>query len=289
MRLEQLFAEIRSDFSKYDAAELIDEISLVRDATKALRRFGNGITTRQELIVEVKEGKARLPENFHSLFYAGLCEPLGYQHVSEERHNLISSHMYVERTTSTYKWDECDTCCKDQSESVIRENVYFKGDLTTFHYKKPRHLRLAKYMDKNYLHQKCRNRLVKEGIDEISINEFTLTANFETGYVYIIYYGLPRDEEGYISIPDTKTGHLETYIEYHLKRRLAERLIGNGDAVQGLANLYGTFKQEETIALGNATNEIKMRALTPRVASKIARLNRLETLKYDINPEYQWQ
>ena len=288
MRFEELFAEIKSDLSKYDAAGLIDEIALVRDATTALKKFGNGITSLQEQIIEVKNGKATLPENFNSIFYAGLCKPVGYS-THEDRDNLISSHMYVERTTSTHEWNECDACCQDQKQSVIRENLYFKGNLTTFHYSAPRDLKLSKYIDRQYVNSRCRNKFVRQGVDEIMIDKFTLTANFESGYVYLMFYGLPRDEEGYLSIPETKSGQLETYIEYYLKRRLAERLIGNDDAGQGLRNLYSVYQQKELSSIEAAMTEIKMKAFTPRVTKMIARKNRQETLKFDINPEYQWQ
>ena len=125
-----------------------------------------------------------------------------------------------------------------------------------------------------------RNRYVKDNPNEITIAGTTLRANFNEGNIYLQYYGLPMDEEGYIDIPETDNGHLETYLEYYLKRRLSERLIMNNDA-QGLQNMFSYFKGEEQVALRNASSELKMSSLTPAFAKRLKRLNRLEMLQYE--------
>lgn len=285
-RIDELIAEIRSDLNKYDAAGLIDEVSVTRDIVKGLKRFGNAVTEMHEAVLEVENGKAMLPENFHNLFVAALCEPVAYRKATEND-NLITSHFYREKTVRTNVWNECDTCCNESSESIIRENVYYNGHNSEFFYKNPTLLTLGKSLNKNVYNAKCRNRLIKDNPNVISINELTLTANFSTGYVYIQYYGLPVDEEGQIDIPETKNGSLETYLEYHVKRRLAERLIGNGDG-GSLGSMFQVYAQQEEIALRNATNEVKMKHLTLNSFQKIAIKNRLETLKFETN-NYQWQ
>jgi signal recognition particle GTPase len=72
------------------------------------------------------------------------------------------------------------------------------------------------------------------------------------------------------------------YLEYFLKRRLAERLMGNNDAL-GLQNLYQVYSQQENISLRNASTELKMTNLKPRVFKRMQSLNRLESLQYEIN------
>ena len=58
--------------------------------------------------------------------------------------------------------------------------------------------------------------------------------------------------------------------------------MGNGDD-KGLSNLYGIYKQEEQVALRNASNELKMKKLTPNSFRKMKRLNDLEVLNYELN------
>lgn len=280
--IESLISEVKSDFSKYDDADLLDDDSMYRDIVNGLKRFGNDIMEIHETVVQVEDGYAELPETFYSLYFAYLCEPLGYSCESDvEIHDLQSSHFYKERTSYNRKWDECDACCEDLKENVIRENLYFKRNkVAEFYYRNPQLLSLGKTFNKNNCHSNCRNKLVRDNPNEIVINRFRLQANFNEGDIYMQFYGLPVDENGDIDIPDTKNGHLETYLEYHLKRRITERLMGNSDA-KSLANLYGIYSQHEQIALKNASNELKMKSITPQSLKRMKRLNRLESLQFE--------
>lgn len=278
-----LIAQIRSDLSKYADANLIDDNSLYRDIVMGLKRFGNDIMQLQETVVFVENGFADLPESFFSLYVAYLCNPIGYQVQNASNQDaLINSVYYKEKTVRRKDWSECEASCETITESVIRENVYFNGVNTEFMYGNPTLLKLGKSFSKSNCHKECRNRFEKDSPNEIVILDYRLQANFNEGYIYLQYYGLPQDEEGNINIPDTPNGHLETYLEYFLKRRLAERLMGNNDA-QGLQSLYTVYKQEESIALKNASTELKMTKLKPEVFKQMRLLNKLETFQYQKN------
>jgi hypothetical protein len=282
--IESLIAEVKSDFSKYADANLLDEDSMYRDIILGLKKFGNDVMELHETVVEVKDGFAELPDNFYSLYLAALCKPMGYRNScdsEDEFHDLQSSHFYTERTTFSSKWNECSSCCDTLTENVIRENLYFKSKrVAEFYYNEPQLLSLGKTFNKNNCHSKCRNKLVNDNPNQIVIIKYRLQANFNEGDIYIQYYGLPVDEEGNIDIPETGNGNLEEYLEYRLKRKLSERLIGNNEA-QGLQNLYGSFSQQERIALKNASNELKMRSITPESMKRLKRLNRLESLQFE--------
>jgi len=281
--VEALIAQVKSDLSKYDDANLIDDTSLYRDITLGLKRFGNDIMQLQETMVEVSQGYGELPQSFYSLYVAYLCDPLGY--VDKEKvkqDSLINSVMYRERTIKTKEWSELDADCEKITEHVIRENLYYNGNHAQFIYHRPRLLKLGKSFAKTNLHKHSRNRLAYDCPEEIVIINYRLQANFNEGHIYMQFYGLPVDEEGNIEIPDTPNGHLETYLEYYLKRRLAERLMGNNDS-QGLEKLYQVYAQQESIALKNATTELKMSKLKPHVFQKLKRINHLESLQYETN------
>jgi hypothetical protein len=278
---DQLIAQVRADLSKLSDAGLLDETSMYRDIALGLKRFGNDVMILQETVVQVKGGKAVLPEGFFSLYAAYLCEPLGYNHKHiVEAHDLQSSHFYRERTSSGTCWNECESCCEDKSVNIVRENLYFKSNVVEFLYKNPTLLRLGKTFKRNQCHDKCRNKLVKDNPNEIVIYGNTLQANFNEGHIYLMYYGLPADEEGNIDIPHTPNGHLETYLEYYLKRRIIEGLLLNSDAPAGLPQMLSYVKQEEQISLRNASNELKMKNLK-NVGRRMRRLNRLEALQFE--------
>ena len=281
--VEALIAQIKSDLSKYDDAGLIDDTSLYRDISLGLKRFGNDIMQLQETMVEVDKGYGELPQSFFSLYGAWLCNPLGYVNKNTvEQDSLINSVMYRERTIKTKEWSECSADCETITENVIRENLYYNGNNVQFLYNNPQLLKLGKSFQKINCHATCRNKIVRDNPNEIVILGYRLQANFNEGYIYMQYYGLPTDEEGNIEIPETPNGHLETYLEYFLKRRLAERLMGNNDAV-GLQNLYQIYAQNEGVALRNASTELKMSKLKPSTFQKMKMLNKLESLQYETN------
>lgn len=282
--IESLIAEVKSDLSKYADAHLLDEDSMYRDIILGMKRFGNDIMELHEAVVEVKDGYAELPETFRSLYFAYLCKPLGYKKNSDpevEFHDLQSSHFYQERTRYNRKWTECDSCSEDMSEDVIRENLYFKHTkVAEFYYGSPQLLKLGATFNKNNCHTKCRNKLIVDNPNEIVILNYRLQANFNEGSIYMQFYGIPVDEDGNINIPESKNGHIETYLEYYVKRRIAERLLGNKDAA-GIGELYKVYKQEEQVALRNASSELKMRSITPESMKRINRLNRMESLQFE--------
>lgn len=276
-----LIAEVRSDLSKYSDAGLIDDNSIYRDIVKGLKKFGNDISELQEVVVEVKNYKAQLPEGYFSLYLAYLCKPLHYK-TNDEFHDLQESLFYVERTESTNKWNECDASCVTQEEKIIKENLYFKRARVEYTYHEPQLLSLGKSFKKSECHRECRNKLVKDNPNEIVIMNNQLSANFKEGTIYLQYYGLPLDEEGQIEIPDVANGVMESYLEYRVKRRLAERLIGNGDA-QGIAQLFQHYAQQEQVELKNASGILKMSKIKPKsISRRITRLNRMENLTFEV-------
>lgn len=277
---QSLIEEVKSDLSKYADAHLLDEDSMYRDIVLGLKRFGNDLLEIHEIVVEVDDGEAQLPENFKVMYFAYLCEPLGVKKIDTEVHHLQDSIYYTEKTLRTRDWSECDDC-STVSDTVIKENLYFREKKAAeFYYHRPQLLSLGKTFHKSACHKFCRNKMIKDNPNEIVIIKTTLQANFKEGHIYMQYYGLPMDENGMIEIPDTFNGHLEEYLEYRVKRKSAERLIGNNDAV-ALSNMLGYFSNEESKALVKASSSIKMGKIKPKGMKRWSRLNKLEALEYE--------
>lgn len=276
---QSLIAEVKSDLSKYADANLLDENSMYRDIVKGLKRFGNDVLTTHETVVKVEEGEVALSENFSQLIFAYLCHPVSFS-PAVEVHHLQDSIFYTEKTIRTREWNECEANCETHTDSVIKENLYFKEKkVAEFCYDRPQLLSLGKSFKKSACHALCRNKMVRDNPNEIVIINTTLQANFKAGHIYMQYYGLPTDEDGMIEIPDTFNGSVEEYLEYRLKRKIAERLIGNNDAV-ALSNMLGYFATEENKALKRASNELKMGGLKKAI-KKWSNLNKLESLRYE--------
>lgn len=282
-RIDEIIAQIRSDLNKYDAAGLIDEISLTRDIVRGLKELGPGVTELQELMLEVKDQEAILPDNFCSLHSAVLCDPRGYNLVEGDKY-FLRTNVRMETSERGNVWSECESCCEDKSEKLIVENVFLENSHIKYYYSNPRLLEIVKPIKRDWYSSKCKNIGVKS-FDKISINKQTITTNFKEGHLFIEYYGLPLDEDGNIDIPDTYAERIDTYLELHGKVLLAERLIANNDAQQ-LQSIYSAWVQREAIAKEAAKNEIKIKPFLKSAMKKYKLKNRLETLKYDIPTLY---
>lgn len=281
MNTVALIEEVKNKLSKFTDAALIDENSMYREIVLGLKEFGNDVMELHEQVVEVKNGKAELPQNFHTLQLAYLCEPLGFES-DIEVHNLQSSYFYRERVINTDKWNECDPCCKEATENIIRENLYFKDSQVRFYYHQPRLLRLGKTFNRGKCTTDCRNKFVRDNVGTIDISGRTLHANFKEGYIFVRYFGLPVDEDNNIEIPETSNGFLEKYLEFRLLVEESTTLIANSEA-QGISNLFQYWVQQAELYKKRASNELKMANLHPdRVRRRLRRLNSLERLQYEI-------
>lgn len=278
--VDAIIAQVKSDLEKYDDMNLLSESSMYREIVLGLRNFGNDVAQFQEAVVHVENYEVALPEGFFSLHLAALCDPFQMR-TKEATDHLQESNIFRERTEYNRKFSECESCPEEFETKLIKEDVFVKGKVAVeYFYSSPRLLTLGKSFKRTECTKSCLNKYRPECPEEINILNGKLQTNFKEGTVYIQYYGLPLDEEGNIEIPDTPNGHLEQYLEYRLKYKLGEKLLANGNA-QHLGQLLNTYMQRETMFARKASNELKMKSLTPNRMRQIAWKNRMEMLKYE--------
>ena len=283
MRLETLIADIEADLSQYKATGLIDKVSMYRWTINALKRFGQSICVLQEKVVQVKNGQAFLPNNFHSLQFAVKCDPKGYHTKEESKPVVQNSLIWKERVERSSQWNSCDPCCSTDTEKIITENIYLDDHLVSFYYERPIPLKLKKSMIRDYCAKTCRNIAVLDCPYEITINGTTMYTNFNEGTIYLQYYGIKSEEingNQVPEIPETPRDHLREYIEYHLKMKLMEKISSNGDA--NAANLLGYFSAKEAQWWPLAQSDAKLTTLTPESYVKIGRNNRLKMARVEM-------
>lgn len=279
MTLEQYIAELQAEMSAYKSD--IDPVSIAKWVVWALEPFGMNISTLQETVVGVSDGQADLPLNFYSLYLAFKCDPHGYHMVKGESKDLQLATSWVERSECGVKWDSCDPCCKEEFDKIIVEKKYIETCEVECYYKNPVLLRLGKSMVRNKCHAECRNRMVRDCPHEISIMGTTLYANFD-GKIYMQYYGKPVDTEGGLVIPDSPQGYLAQYVDAFVKRKFFEGQMTNMDLPQA-PNLFQTYLGLERQLKSAANTDIKFSRMTPRSFRRLARVNRMDMLRYSVN------
>lgn len=278
--IDAIIAQVLSQFKRYNVSDVIDENSMYRDVILAIRGFGNDITTLQEDVVEIRNGEGKLPDNFYRLKGAILCQPDNIYFQNVEYRQLVELGYISNLSEITSRWNICDNdCCNEVEDKVYTKEVYFaENSRVRMNYKKIKYLKLGRAVDRRSCTTDCENFGISNEQDEITIAGDKLRANFNEGSVHILYRGFPTNEEGEMELPETPNGYLEKYIEGLLKVETAERIITNGDNVEGLMRLYSSWKQDLTVLKRKASNELKTSEFNmAKVTKNIVLANRKET------------
>ena len=236
MTKSEMIAEITTALKDYDEAGLVDYISIDLWIRNALREFGGNLMDAQETTIEVKNGKANLPENFYALGLALKCEPAGWSGNEEDKKHLQSSIFYQERIEKRNFWDnqlgEDTPCLAGEDCKYVVENIFWQDKTSKsakFYYNDIKILRLVQGYKRVKCDKGCPNLTERESPYEISIQGNYIQTNFDSGYIYLRYRGLPVDENGDLLIPDIQRNKLPDYIKYTCIRRTLENLLLTSD------------------------------------------------------------
>lgn len=278
MTRKQLIAEIQTSLRQYDESGLIDYRSLNRWIRQELKRFGTNIMVVAEKFMEVKDGKATLPEDFYTLKFAVKCDKDSYYVDDNCRKEVVESNYWKQRLESTYVWDNQSNSHVQQDFKCIEEKIVHNNCQVTLRYTNPTMLKLTKGVKRDLLANECKNLKIFNCPYEINIDRETVKCNFKNGNVYIQYYAIPTDDDGDLLIPDLR--NLEEYLIAYCKRRILEDVFYNDDDTN-MINKLQLIKQEERELYGFAQTEVKMNALGKDWWKKIKRNNVCYTNQFE--------
>ena len=281
MTLKEFTAEIKTSLSNYDSMGLLDDISIYKWVMKAVKVFGANVMELQDTIIPISGGQGRLPLNFYSMLSAYLCEPYGYYTDDTDNKTLQKITQWIEREERGFKWNICNTCTKKTEEKIITEKVYLDDTIVNVYYKNPVLLKLGRGFKRNICHSGCKNKTSTQSPYEITINNQTVYTNFKQGTIYMQYFGLPRDENGAIILPESNNGYVEEYIEYFVKMKIFEQLLTNGDD-PSIANLFQYYVGKEFEYKSLALTDAKFGRLTPNSYKRLQQSNRRDMLVYEL-------
>lgn len=264
----QLIAEVLTSLKKYNESGLIDMISLNLWTKNALLKFGGNIMPKVDKVLEVKNGMAKLPENFYSLFLAAKCVPDKSEVLcgEQEEDTLQSIYQYRVRTEAKKEWDNLVDDFKTGEFIEITEKLFFHDGRTQveFKYKNPQLLKLTRGFKKERL---CGNNLnLQKNLTnscpyEINILGDYIQTNFNKGFIYIQYQGLPTEEgTDDLIIPEVTGNYVYEYIEAELKKRIFQDLWNNGDDPD-VQNKLLYWTQESADKFSNAMTAAKFEGM----------------------------
>lgn len=218
MTYTQILAEIKNKLKTYDQQGLLDELSIKNGITHNIKEFGGNIMNEYQMVLRVEKGKAKLPDNFWALKVAVKCEQEGY--VEAEKKKYAQSRIaYLEWTDigDYYNYLQGKPCLESCDSKYITETLYFEvpKKAYTFYYNQPTVLNLKPHIYTVRCEDKCPNLVSKSEYDiSIDENHNYISTNFNDGFVWLSYRGLPCDEKGEIVIPNTSRDKLKNYVIY---------------------------------------------------------------------------
>lgn len=264
MTRKELIAEVKSDLQQYDEYNLIDTISLSRVIKNKLKRFGNNVTEKNEKVVDIRNSSGILPDDFQSLYVAYKCEPCGIDyHDEHQKSEIQTSNFYRERLEMDKKWDNTSNSYVYENCKMIKDTVYFNYKPVNFRFKNPEMLSLGEHINRSKIEENClhyREELEQSQKHFITIKGNTLYTNFNKGYIYVIYRGLPTDEKGDLIIPETQKNYLQEYVIAEAKTKVLEDVVANSDEPNA-ARLLTYFSQKASDNFILAKKELKWETL----------------------------
>lgn len=280
MRFEEFLAEFKSEKESYLAAGLIDDLSVYKWVTQALKPLGNNIMVLQDAVLDVKGYEARVPDNFFSLYAAYQCEPKSYYYKEEDKPILQNAIQWVEKVEQSVKWNSCELCCEEEEEKLITEKVWMNDREVKFYYQRPKLLKLGRGFKRSACTEHCRNLVVRDNPNEIVINGNVVYTNFKEGTIYLQYYGMELDEKGYVIIPELGLGEIEQYVTTYVNWKFYEKLLTNQDEpnVVTLFQYYAQMVERHKIL---AISESKFSTLRPEDIKMLGLKNRALFDRYE--------
>jgi hypothetical protein len=251
---DQFVAEIETSLSNYADSNDIDRQSIKTWLIQALRKFGKNICEKNETVVEVKNKRALLPEYFKSLTIALKVDTAPIE--GKEQKQLVYEKTFIENEaiwdvlTLNYVQNYCET-------KITTEKIFANKESHAIYDIQP--LSLEDHINKDTLDVDCINlhpSIRNNYPNRISIVNRTLNTNFD-GLVYLKFNSLP-ELDGEVGLPLISNGAILEYLDNEIKWRIAENLIANNKASQGLTQLYPTWKGESTKLFILAQAEAKM-------------------------------
>lgn len=248
---DELISEVAVDFKMYNAEGYIDPAQLIKVAQKCNYDLGLRINMTKETIIEIDNGKAKLPDDFDVLNYALLLDKYVEQEViitgTQREDVAIVPDQYCSRCGHTSVICKCHTVITNDCGTHFQVIEKYKTQTRV-------------YEKFERLHFK-RNSRVSKVCSDSSINSSKsaeLKNNHvyipvDTGKIYISYQGAMEDEDGNLLVLDNPV--VNEYYEYAIKERLLENLYFNGEDVERKLNLA---QQKLRIARNNAKSLVNM-------------------------------
>ena len=223
---DELIDEVKTDFHVYNTEGMIEPGQLIKVAQKINYDLGLRIYTEKQKVLEIVNGRVKLPDDFYVLTMALLCAD--YQVREEVLQGTHTEDVYMNVCTVCNQPSEdcgCEsvvTVCENKYVKVMHRKNYVTKEYTEF---KRLYVRPAKAVD-----PVCSAKPDYDHWMEAELkNGYLYIIGIDTGTVYLNYLGNLEDDNGNLLVMDHPM--INEYYEYAIKQRILENLYMNGEDV----------------------------------------------------------
>ena len=224
-----LLNEVGLDLPVMSSEGMIEPAQLIKIAQKINYDLGLRIHSEKNAIVEICNGKAKLPDDFYVLNNALICNKYIIQNpiiIGRQTEDTLVACLKCHKPCTTpddpcHKPDECCRCntvytndCGDSYEVVEKRAGYHTHVYKEFEYLT---FERGKHVDES-----CPNVHLQSRYNAKIKNGFIYT-NLQNGKVFVSYMGAMEDDEGNLLVLDHPM--INEYYEYAIKEKILENLF----------------------------------------------------------------
>jgi hypothetical protein len=265
---DQLLDDVQVDFQNLSLQNMIEPQQLIKVVKRVSNDLGLRIFMTKEALLEVNKGRVKLPDNFHVLNYAMVCDEMTIQEPLIQGTNIQEVQMIPPYKQTSSVIDVCaaptvncqscgiptNTCgCQVNPSNcaVLPEGQQYctkpklqmncKGDTYEL-------VQIVKSQERTYKRMwplqlltndqtidcGCPNLYIRTR-EQAWIRDNYFYTNFDDAKIYISYQGTLEDDEGNLLVVDHD--QINEYYEYAVKERILENLFMNDENVSAKLQL----------------------------------------------------
>ena len=216
---DQLLDEVIVDFHSFNLEGMIDPQQMLKVAIRVNYELGLRINQTKDVVLEIENHKAKLPNDFYVLNFANIVGKYTVQ-------DPVISGTHIEEKVLDPQYTNDSACvkpCVSACGNYVNLVQTLKSEVRTYEEFYPLQVGSAKIVADD-----CPNLQVVSQ-NKAQLKDGFIYTNIECGKVHLNYQGNMEDSDGNLLVLDNPL--VNEFYEYALKQRILENLYMNGEDV----------------------------------------------------------
>lgn len=279
---DPMFAEVKEELSSYFASGAIDDVMFPRWTEDCLKRFRKSAFKIEQIVLEVKNFKACLPDGFQGVREAWGCTT----YVSPLYQSAATQYYQQDCRMDSVVTDGCGPCTEGVGSCITDYNVLHKVTGTYyFSIKRTVLLTPSTIRAKSKCGDHCPN-LGASTPYSFDVENGNMLFNFQEGFVHLVYYSDPS-LDGDQMIPDNwwVKDFIRKYIIFKCFSKLSN--IITDESFNQIVHKKAEAKAEQAIAFIQAEIELKKQTTYEKLLQIRKSYERFNQYRLPGDPSYK--